>query len=31
MDGNWNNVYSSTALPSGNLGDIKIELVDLNK
>lgn len=25
VDNNWNNVYSSSALPSGNLGTIKIE------
>jgi len=31
IDNNWDNVYSSPALPSGNLGIIKIELVDLNK
>jgi hypothetical protein len=28
IDNNWNNVYSSSALPSGNLGTIKIEAVD---
>lgn len=27
IDNNWNNVYSSSALPSGNLGTIKIEKV----
>lgn len=27
-DNNWNNVYSSPALPSGNLGTIKIESID---
>lgn len=27
-DNNWNNVYSSPALPSGNLGTIKIEAVE---
>lgn len=27
-DNDWNNVYSSPALPSGNLGTIKIEAVD---
>lgn len=26
-DNNWNNVYSSPALPSGNLGTIKIEAI----
>lgn len=26
-DNNWNNVYSSPALPSGNMGTIKIENV----
>lgn len=26
----WNNVYSSSALPSGNLGIIKIEAVDVS-
>lgn len=26
-DNNWDNVYSSPALPSGNLGTIKIKLV----
>lgn len=26
-DNNWNNVYSSSALPSGTLGSVKIELV----
>lgn len=26
-DNNWNNVYSSPALPSGNLGTIKIDVV----
>jgi hypothetical protein len=30
-DNNWNNVYSSPALPSGNLGTIKIELVDVKQ
>jgi len=25
VDNNWDNVYSSSALPSGNLGTIKIE------
>ncbi len=25
IDNNWNNVYSSPALPSGNMGTIKIE------
>jgi hypothetical protein len=28
-DNDWNNVYSSSALPSGNLGTIKIEAVDV--
>lgn len=28
IDNNWNNVYSSSALPSGNLGTIKIKAVD---
>ena len=28
-DNEWNNVYSSSALPSGNLGTIEIEAVDL--
>jgi hypothetical protein len=28
VDNNWNNVYSSSALPSGNLGTIKIEAID---
>lgn len=27
IDNNWNDVYSSSALPSGNLGTIKIETV----
>lgn len=27
IDNDWNNVYSSSALPSGNLGTIKIEKV----
>lgn len=27
-DNAWDNVYSSPALPSGNLGTIKIELID---
>jgi hypothetical protein len=27
-DNNWNNVYSSPSLPSGNLGSIKIEQID---
>mgnify|MGYP003490856483 CR=1 len=27
-DNNWNNVYSSPALPSGNLGTIKIEIIN---
>ena len=25
VDNNWNNIYSSPALPSGNMGTIKIE------
>lgn len=29
-DNEWNNVYSSPALPSGNLGTIKIEAVDVS-
>lgn len=29
-DNDWNNVYSSPALPSGNLGSIKIEAVDVS-
>ena len=29
-DNDWNNVYSSSALPSGNLGTIKIETVDVS-
>lgn len=29
-DNDWNNVYSSSALPSGNLGTIKIESVDVS-
>lgn len=29
-DNDWNNVYSSPALPSGNLGTIKIEAVDVS-
>ena len=28
-DKNWNNVYSSSALPSGNLGTIKIEAINV--
>ena len=28
IDNNWDNVYSSSALPSGNLGTIKIEAID---
>jgi len=27
IDYNWDNVYSSSALPSGNMGIIKIELI----
>lgn len=30
-DNNWDNVYSSPPLPSGNLGTINIEKVDLPK
>lgn len=29
-DNNWDNVYSSPALPSGTLGTIKIEAVDIS-
>jgi hypothetical protein len=29
-DKNWNNVYSSSALPSGNLGTIKIEAINVS-
>ena len=29
-DNDWNNVYSSSALPSGSLGTIKIEAVDVS-
>src|SRR5690606_27557771 len=29
-DNNWDNVYSSPALPSGTLGTIKIEVVDVS-
>lgn len=29
-DNDWDNVYSSPALPSGNLGTIKIESVDVS-
>lgn len=29
-DNNWNNVYSSPALPSGTLGTIKIEAIDVS-
>jgi hypothetical protein len=28
IDNDWNNVYSSPSLPSGNLGSIKIELIE---
>jgi len=28
IDNNWDNVYSSEALPSGNLGTIKIEKIN---
>lgn len=31
IDNNWNNVYSSPTLPSGNLGDVKIETVNTQK
>lgn len=27
VDNNWDNVYSSSALPSGTLGTVKIELI----
>jgi hypothetical protein len=29
-DKNWNNVYSSSALPSGSLGTIKIEAINVS-
>ena len=29
IDNNWNNVYSSPSLPSGNLGTVKIESIDV--
>ena len=29
-DKNWDNVYSSSALPSGNLGTIKIEAINVS-
>lgn len=29
IDNNWNNVYSYPALPSGNLGSVKIEKIPL--
>ena len=29
-DKNWNNVYSSSALPSGNLGTIKIKAINVS-
>jgi hypothetical protein len=29
IDNKWNNVYSSPALPSGNLGTVKVESVDV--
>jgi hypothetical protein len=29
-DNNWNNVYSSSALPSGNLGTIKIQAINVS-
>lgn len=28
IDNDWNNVYSSPALPSGNLGTIEVERID---
>jgi hypothetical protein len=28
IDNNWNNVYSSSALPSGNLGTIKVQAIE---
>ena len=28
IDNNWNNVYSSSSLPSGTLGTIKVEAID---
>jgi hypothetical protein len=28
IDNNWNNVYSSSSLPSGTLGAIKVEAID---
>lgn len=28
IDNDWNNVYSSPALPSGNLGTINVDLID---
>ena len=31
IDNNWNNVYSYSALPSGNLGTIKIEAINAEK
>lgn len=30
-DNNWDNVYSSSTLPSGNLGTVKIEAVDAGR
>ena len=30
IDNNWDNVYSSSALPSGNLGTIKIEAINVS-
>jgi hypothetical protein len=29
IDNNWNNVYSSSALPSGNLGTVKVEAIEV--
>lgn len=29
IDNKWNNVYSSSSLPSGNLGTIKVESIDV--
>lgn len=28
IDNNWNNVYSSPALPSGNMGEVKISKIN---
>jgi len=30
IDNNWNNVYSSPSLPSGNMGEVKIKLISKN-